>query len=435
MTDHTNPPSANSSDDLLLRRYAEANTLDDARPSPTVRKAVLAQARVQAAAQAQALHIAAQATSHRSARPAANDSAWGLRALGSLAVLGLVGLLALQFDRGSPDERELALGRPSVSTAQKPAAPVRAEAPTPALEDAVTTALSTPEPTSTGDMAERSALAKTAPAEARPAPPPVAPQPKAALPAPAPPANAAAPPAAAARARTLPQQADAPMARRPASGAAADIADSAPLAAVPAPSAFPASPAMQTPAANKMSGAPAAPPVPAASHSAQERLARAPTRPPATSASIDNESATPSGAEPAMQAKQPSAPDATAFGRSREAAPGGSAASSDASAERLSEAPALSPDNALLAAATRGWLQGAREALARGANADHARQPDGRTALMLAAQRGDAAMVRLLIDSGADIQRLDRDGLSAADWARRAGQTGVLPLLLPPPSR
>jgi ankyrin repeat protein len=48
---------------------------------------------------------------------------------------------------------------------------------------------------------------------------------------------------------------------------------------------------------------------------------------------------------------------------------------------------------------------------------------------MRAAQRGDAALVRLLLDAGADAQRSDRDGLRAADLAREAGHMVLLPLL------
>nr|MCU0927506.1 hypothetical protein [Hydrogenophaga sp.] len=104
-------------DDALLQRYHEANALDSARPSPALRERVLAQARAVAAQ-------AAQDTTTPTRPAAANDSAWKLRALGSLAVFGLVGLLALQFDRGTPEEREVAFGqapRPSAPTA--PAAP------------------------------------------------------------------------------------------------------------------------------------------------------------------------------------------------------------------------------------------------------------------------------------------------------------------------
>lgn len=117
-------------DDRLLQRYREANALDDARPRDTLRAAVLAKA-----------HEAANQTNNEgratptvrgSARPAANEPQWALRALGSLAVLGLVGLLVLQFDLGSPEEKELALGAPRSASApvESPAA-ARSATPSP----------------------------------------------------------------------------------------------------------------------------------------------------------------------------------------------------------------------------------------------------------------------------------------------------------------
>ncbi len=81
-------------DDALLQRYREANELDTARPGAALRENVLAHARAVAASRLE--------TPPPNARPAANDSAWTWRALGSLAVIGLVGLLVLQFDRGTP---------------------------------------------------------------------------------------------------------------------------------------------------------------------------------------------------------------------------------------------------------------------------------------------------------------------------------------------
>ncbi|MEZ5608682.1 MAG: ankyrin repeat domain-containing protein [Burkholderiaceae bacterium] len=55
--------------------------------------------------------------------------------------------------------------------------------------------------------------------------------------------------------------------------------------------------------------------------------------------------------------------------------------------------------------------------------------PDGRTALMRAAARGDAAQVQRLLDAGADPRRTDPQGHSAADYARRAGHVTLARLL------
>ena len=102
-----------SGEDQLLRRYEEANALDDARPGPALREAVLNHARSVAAARKAGALAKGRA-------PASNAPSWTLRALGSLAVLGLVGLLMLRFDRGTPEEREAAFGGPSAPLASPP---------------------------------------------------------------------------------------------------------------------------------------------------------------------------------------------------------------------------------------------------------------------------------------------------------------------------
>lgn len=89
-------------EDDLLQRYQEANAHDTLRPDPGLREKVLAQARAA---------IEARPAPGAGRPPAANDTAWRWRALGGLAVLGLATLVVLQFDRGTPDERELALGQ------------------------------------------------------------------------------------------------------------------------------------------------------------------------------------------------------------------------------------------------------------------------------------------------------------------------------------
>jgi hypothetical protein len=53
----------------------------------------------------------------------------------------------------------------------------------------------------------------------------------------------------------------------------------------------------------------------------------------------------------------------------------------------------------------------------------------GRTELMRAAQQGDIARVRRLLEAGADPLRRDHQGRNAADLAREAGHGAVLPLL------
>jgi len=57
--------------------------------------------------------------------------------------------------------------------------------------------------------------------------------------------------------------------------------------------------------------------------------------------------------------------------------------------------------------------------LERGAPIDAA-DNRGRTALLIAAERGDAAIVSLLLDRGADRIRRDKEGKSALDLAASA---------------
>lgn len=118
----------------------------------------------------------------------------------------------------------------------------------------------------------------------------------------------------------------------------------------------------------------------------------------------------------------------------------------------------------LMKAALNGHLEAARRLLAAGAWVDAADE-GGYTALMLAASNNQPALVRLLKEHGADLnhtepglgwtaliwaakqghreaveallrlgadpQRRDREGNSAADWARRNGHGTVLALLSP----
>ena len=87
--------------DDLVQLYQQAVGLEDARPSEQLRATVLAAALQKAqpvprAGESASAGVAPSATVPVQ-RPAANDARWKLRALGSLAVLGLVGLLASRF--------------------------------------------------------------------------------------------------------------------------------------------------------------------------------------------------------------------------------------------------------------------------------------------------------------------------------------------------
>ncbi len=111
--------------DELIRRYREASAQDERRPSAQVRDAVRAHAEMISSSK-----LASPAVS----APAANQSRWKLSLLASIALAGLTGLLVLQFDRGTPDEQEVALGRPAPAVI--PPSPASPASPPPAVADA-----------------------------------------------------------------------------------------------------------------------------------------------------------------------------------------------------------------------------------------------------------------------------------------------------------
>ena len=125
-------------DDELVRRYHEASEQEGARPGAHVREAVRAHAQMVAAAHTAAATPAPAAPAP--ARTAANQARWKISALATLAVVGLTGLLMLQFERGTPEERDTAFSHrraeapaPAAQTAPAPA-PSAAPAPKPLPE-------------------------------------------------------------------------------------------------------------------------------------------------------------------------------------------------------------------------------------------------------------------------------------------------------------
>ena len=92
------------------------------------------------------------------------------------------------------------------------------------------------------------------------------------------------------------------------------------------------------------------------------------------------------------------------------------------------DAVAAPPAYPLHAAVRAGDTAAVRQWLARGVNPNQRNAKD-HTPLMLAADRGDGAIVRLLLDAGADRSLRDPQGLSAADHAERADHPELLPLL------
>lgn len=170
MTEPDRSPPA----DELTERYRQASAQDTRRPGAHVREAVRAHAQmVVAAGQAQGTVPEAKTTA-----PAANQSRWKISALASIALAGLTGLLVLQFDRGSDEEKDLAFGQPSVS------APPAVQAPAPAAAPAAVPATRAPQPEvrakAGADNSPPSALeAPAKPVTEKPAPQRAAPEPAA----------------------------------------------------------------------------------------------------------------------------------------------------------------------------------------------------------------------------------------------------------------
>ncbi|MBK9200063.1 ankyrin repeat domain-containing protein [Candidatus Skiveiella danica] len=406
--------------DELVRRYHEASAQDPARPSPALRETVLAQARAAAARSASSTGDAEsspdktpewiannnpltpgsdqksskspkQATNN--GRHAANDSSWRLRAVASVAVLGLATLLFLQFERGTPDERELTSGGPALAPPALPSRPGKAEsadtasAPAPLPEPAPTSVLrNTPTP-----MGPGAAEPQRAPAvQARPA-------------APSSPGKSAVP-------ATLTGESGNVVAG--VSKDAGSLADRAPPATEgtgPTNRALKAAPPATAPIAEP---APAAAPVPAT--------------PPAASLGA---------AAPAPSTAPARALDASpAESRARLAPMPAAAQERAVTTSTAGPATSLSPaSQRLLTAALSGSLEAARQALKEGA-ALNATDPAGQTALMLAARRGDEAVVRLLLAAGADRAKTDAAGRTAADLARQQGHATLATLLIAPES-
>lgn len=124
MSRRIDTPQETPRNDALLNRYQEANAHDPLRPHPDLRETVLNHANTHRATTEALLHT----PPHR--RLAANDGLWKIRALGSLAVLGLVGLLVMQFEHGTPEEQATALGAPSFRDSPGSTPPLSKEATT-----------------------------------------------------------------------------------------------------------------------------------------------------------------------------------------------------------------------------------------------------------------------------------------------------------------
>lgn len=352
--DHLPP----NSDDALLQRYHEANALDPARPDAALRENVLAHARTVATSRTGA--------ARPQAGPAANDSVWTWRALGGLAMFGLAGLLVLQFDRGTPEEKEVALGTDSARSAAQTT-----------VDDS---SLRTPATAATGASQPLAEPSESAAARAQPPQTAVQPQKQASV-APAQRISRSQGPEA-----LVPGAADrfasAETARAPepaASAASIEVAPPPQAPAAPAPAAKAMAP--QTPAPMLRSAPVAGAPAPATT-----------------------DSAAPAGA-------------------SHHSTEGIPKERRESTTTRT-----VPPPSPLFAAIASGDAQAVQQRLVEGAD-PNSPDATGRTPLIAAARSGNDAVVRRLLAAGADRAQRDREGLSAADHAERSGHLALLPLL------
>jgi len=367
-------PDRSPPDDELTQRYREASAQDARRPGAQVREAVRAHAQmvIEAGRQAKGPDDAPQT-------PAANQPRWKISALAGLALAGLTGLLVLQYDRGTDEEKDLAFGQPSMSAppAPAPAAPVPVAPKAPLADNRSAKAVPSESPAA-------ALKAPAAPATAKPAAQPsvtgsAAPKAESEA-APAPPASA------------LPSQPPPPP-------SLPEVAtrDSA-QAARPAGQADTVLGGMAAPAPMPQAAARAAPPAPAP----------APTFAPQPAAPV---------AAPA-----PAAPAAAIPERRRDkfSAPNASLRAEESGIPRLA--------GALQNAARAGDLPQVERLLQQGA-ALNAADAAGRTPLMLAAIQGHTAVVQRLLAAGANTGLIDRDGLNAQQHARRLGYDGIAHLI------
>ncbi|MES2945667.1 MAG: ankyrin repeat domain-containing protein [Pseudomonadota bacterium] len=448
----TEAQSSPRHDDELTRRYREASAQDPYRPGPQVRQAVRAHAQLLLASRQ-----AEPDTTVLAGRPAANQSRWKLSLLASIALFGLTGLLFLQFERGTPEEKELAFGQPSPTaasaesasttatappapTAAPPSAPARQPEPkTAAKADAAAKPVSPPvvnapvvsvAPADT----EKSTSQRPSPAPAlagqaikQAAPLPEAPKAGLAKAAPAVSAEQSAPPALSAtpaqaapaiRRQEAEAQANSPARSPTAASESAKMADSAnigesrgAISQTPGPAAEPLPTARAAPPAPVAPVAPVAPAAPAA-------MIPMPAAP-----------AAPVMAPPAVMAPAP-VPTPAPLAATAPASKDEITSPQSAARARLST-PKAGPQNPAIAlheAARSGRVSQIESLIRRGTAID---TPDeaGRTPLILAVISGQTAVVKRLLALGANPALTDRDGLNALQHARRLGLTGIAKLI------
>lgn len=353
--------------DELTRRYHEASAQDARRPGTHVRDAVRAHAQA-------VLDGNAPVQAASSQMPAANQSRWKLSLLASIALVGLTGLLVLQLERGTPEEKELVAGR-GAAPAASPTAPE-----SPAQSDSA--------------VAARSPSADSAPPSSRPAR-----------------ENALAKPGAAPRT-------DGPgprVAGNESAPAAPAVPSVSPLPPAPAP--FPATP---RPAAEAT--AQAAP---------SDRLAD--TADAAAGSAPLAKSASPPA--PVAALRSAPAPAASPYSAPRAAAPPMQMQEDRASQSQRSRAEAGAPlaaqsaaINLLHESARTGKLAQLEGLIAQGTPVNAADEA-GRTPLTLAVINGHTAVAQRLLAAGANPALVDREGVNALGYARRLGREDMVRMI------
>lgn len=379
--------------DALLARYHVAQAELDAHqtaPSAQVRANILAHAAqladspaAQTAQQDTTKNIATYVHSTGTTgefgneNAAANDNQWKIRALASVAMLGLTGLLFLQWNRGTPEEKDVAFNMERSAPAAK--APVPASVPVPV-------------PAAPPPAAPSAAIADAPVVVAAP----LAPAPRV--------AEAATPPSK-------------PAATRP--QATANPPPSRAQANPPATAPFVKPVEATTEVLADRSAAPAA--------TAIEPTAPATVAPPAP----PSPAPAPLAAAPTARAVAPAAAAAPmAATRAAGAAKSLDSAANAPQVSSMEAAPArlMSPNAALFAAIREADAASLQLALSRGA--DKNAKSNGTPALTLCVLSNQTALVRQLAAAGADLNALDAKGISPLAHAQSKGLDEIGKLLI-----
>ncbi len=383
-------PDRSPPGDELTERYREASAQDTRRPGAHVRDAVRAHAQmVIATGKAQGAHAAAGPVPTQT--PAANQSRWKISALASLALVGLTGLLVLQFDRGTDEEKDLAFGQPSASA---PPAAVTTPVPAPANTPA-TTAPQTPQTKARAKAEPESPSPPALNSPATPVAPKTAPQPAV--------REQAAAKAEAETAQAFGGAAPPPLASPPAAAPAVPAPPPAPAAIAQDSARFSGSARTADAATGSQAVTPSAP-----LQRADAPVAAAPA------------AAAPAARPAAAPAAVTAAPAAAEQRQEKSAAP--------ARSLRAEATGSLGLAGPLQQAARSGNLQQLERLLQQGAPLNAA-DSAGRTPLILAVLQGHTAVVQRLLAAGANTALIDKDGLNALQHARRLGLDGIAHLI------